>query len=210
MKKIYLDYLATTRDRKDISYEELRLRINGAKSVSTIQRIFTGQTEPTVEDFEMIIEQGLGEDIREVYALIGAQEFKDSERIDYKGAKELMAEFAAEKEALRKEFADRLAHAKEMRIAEQAGFKIALESLEDKYNKGTAYLKRLIEQKDNEIGSLTTRALKAETELETISNAHDAHCREIHRKYRYLSWGCIGVVVVALLLGWFVPPPWML
>ena len=210
MKKIYLDYLAQTRDKKDISYEELRLRIDCAKSVSTIQRIFTGQTEPTVEDFEMIIEKGLGEDIREVYALIGEQEFKDSERIDYKGAKELLADFAAEKEAMRQEFADRLAHAKEMRIAEQAGFKIALDALEDKYNKGTSYLKRIVEQKDAEIASLTTRVLEAEATASTLGKARDQHCRDIHRRYRLLSWGCIAVVIVALLMGWFIPPPWML
>lgn len=210
MKKILLDYLSSTRDRKKISYEELRLRIDCAKSVSTLQRIFTGQVEPTVSDLELIIEKGLQEDPRIFYSQIGKQEFADSEQIDYKGAKELLADFAAEKEALRQEFADRLAHAKEMRIAEQAGFKIALDALEDKYNKGTSYLKRIVEQKDAEIAGLTTRAMKAEAELDATDKAHDTHCREIHRRYRLLSWGCIAVVFVALLLGWFVPPPWML
>ena len=84
------------------------------------------------------------------------------------------------------------------------------DALEDKYNKGTLYLKRLVEQKNAEISSLTTRAMKAEAELAATGKAHDTHCREIHRKYRILSWGCIAVVIVALLMGWFIPPPWML
>lgn len=206
MKKIYLDYLAQTRDRKDISYEELRLRIGGAKSVSTIQRIFTGQSEPTVEDFELIIEKGLGEDLRDVYALIGEQEFRDSEKIDYKGAKELLADFAAEKEALRKEFEDRLAHAKEMRIAEQTGFKIALEALEDKYNRGTAYLKRLVDQKDGEIDRLNERALRAEVTADTAEKQR----QKLDEKRHQVFWAMAGLCALALVLGWFIAPPWMI
>ena len=138
MKKILLDYLTSTRDRKKISYEELRLRIDCAKSVSTLQRIFTGQVEPTVSDLELIIEKGLQEDPRIFYSQIGKQEFADSEQIDYKGAKELLADFAAEKEAMRQEFADRLAHAKEMRISEQTAFKAALDALEADHDYLTA------------------------------------------------------------------------
>lgn len=215
MKDIYLEYLNNTRDKKRLSYEEVRSRLGNIKAVSTLQRIFTGQTEPTVEDFELIVEKGLGEDLRDVYALIGAREFTDSAIIDYKGAKELLADFAAEKEQIRKSYEERIATSRELRAAQQEAFQEAIQALEAKYERGTKYLKGRIDECERDLEAQTRRAVAAEArvdamkeEMADIKREHDRHCREVHRRYRGLSWVMVGVVLVTQIIRWYLPPHW--
>lgn len=216
MKEIYLDYLNRTRDRKKLSYEDIRARIGNVKAVSTIQRIFSGQTEPTVEDFELLVENGLGEDLRDVYALIGEREFTDSAEIDYKGAKELLADFAAEKETIKQEYEARIAHSREMRTAQQEAFQAAIQALEAKYERGTKYLKGRIDECQRDLEAQTRRAVAAEAraealndEMASIKHKHDSHCREIHKRYRGLSWALVAVVLITQIMRWYLPPHWV-
>lgn len=209
MDKLLLKYINDLKDDKDYSFDRIVENIKNKRSKSTVQRVFAGLAEPTMAEMKMYISEGLHTDPKEFFALAGEQELAASEHIGYKGTDALLAQFASEKEAMRQEFADRLAHAKEMRIAEQAAFKAALDALEDKYSKGTAYLKGIVEEKNAEIEALTKRAVDAEAIASTLSEKHRLHCVDIHRRYRLLSWGCIAVVLVALALGWFIPPPYM-
>ena len=86
MRGIYLEVLTTGKDQKNFSYEKIYQRTG--ISISKLQCIFTGQRTFTVVDFELICEKGLDLDLDEIYARFGRQEFRDSQDVDYKGAKE--------------------------------------------------------------------------------------------------------------------------
>ena len=95
MKEIYLNYLTEKKDAKKLAYDVLEERTNISRA--KLQRIFTGQVDVTVSDLETIVEKGFDESTDELYARMGKQEFLDAKEFDYKGAKELISDFNAEK-----------------------------------------------------------------------------------------------------------------
>lgn len=157
MKEIYLNYLTQKKDAKKLAYDVLEERTNISRS--KLQRIFTGQLDVTVSDLETIVEKGFEESTDELYAQMGKQEFRDSKEFDYKGAKELLSDFNAEKAQIREEYEKRIGQSIKAREETQAAFTSALETLGDQYRKNADYLTGII--KDNEA---YIRDLLAQTE----------------------------------------------
>lgn len=146
MKEIYLNYLTQKKDAKKLAYDVLEEKTNISRS--KLQRIFTGQLDVTVSDLETIVEKGFEESTDELYAQMGKQEFRDSKEVDYKGAKELLSDFNAEKAQIREEYEKRIGQSIKAREDTQTAFSSALETLGDQYRKNADYLTGII--KDNE------------------------------------------------------------
>lgn len=200
MRKIYLDFLTRKKDAKKLSYDEMELSSNMSRS--KLQRIFTGQTDPTVSDLETIVEKSLGASMLELYALMGEQEFKDSEDLDYKGAKELMADFAAEKEQIRKDFSDRIEQAIQARIDAQGAFDTALNAIQSQYARNAEYLTDLVKKSEAYNQKLTERAIKAEEEMQKAAERATAYLAErdnLDKRRHQVFWAML--LLVFILLG---------
>lgn len=172
MKEIYLNYLTQRKDAKKLAYDVLEKRTNISRS--KLQRIFTGQLDVTISDLEVIVEKGFEERTDELYAQMGRQEFRDSKDFDYKGAKELLSDFNAEKAQIREEYEKRIAQSIEAREEAQLSFNLALAQIGDQYRKNADYLTGIIN--DNEA---YIRDLLAKTEqANTIATAAQKHAEE--------------------------------
>lgn len=205
MKKIYLDFLVSKKEQKKLSYEDLSVRVN--MSVSKLQRIFTGQTDPSVGDFETICETGLQADVSEVYAQIGAQEFRDSAALDYKGAKELLQDFAAEKKQIRSEYELRINQSIQARTDTQQAFETALRQMEERYNQNVEYLRNRVTSAEAQAVELSARAARAEEiaqAAQKLAEASETRAKlaeerrdELEKRRHHVFWGML-VVVAAL------------
>lgn len=172
MKEIYLNYLTQRKDAKKLAYDVLEEKTNISRS--KLQRIFTGQLDVTVADLEIIVEKGFGESTDELYAQMGKQEFLDSKEVDYKGAKELLSDFNAEKAQIREEYEKRIGQTVKAREETQLSFNIALAQIGDQYRKNADYLTGIIN--DNEA---YIRDLLAQTErANMIAAAAQKHAEE--------------------------------
>lgn len=172
MKEIYLNYLTKNKDAKKLAYDVLEEKTNISRS--KLHRIFTGQLDVTVADLEVIVEKGFGESTDELYAQMGRQEFRDSKDFDYKGAKELLSDFNAEKAQIREEYEKRIAQSIEAREEAQLSFNLALAQIGDQYRRNADYLTGIIN--DNEA---YIRDLLAKTEqANTIATAAQKHAEE--------------------------------
>ncbi len=169
MRAIYLEILTTAKDKTRLSYEAIYQRTG--ISVSKLQRIFTGQGSLSTDDFELICQQGLGLDLDEVYARFGRQEFRDSQDVDFKGAKELLSDFDKQKEALRIQYEERV-----QREREEVDF-----------------LKELLNESKDYNGKLTERAIKAETE--------SAQAHKTSRRILTISVILVVLFAALLVLG---------
>lgn len=205
MRKIYLDTLTRKKDETGISYERISTRIeqkrNVSLSVSKLQRIFTGQQEPSVLDFEMIIEDGLEMDLMSVYAKMGRQEFKDSEQVDYKGAKELIADFNTEKAQIREEYETRIAQSIKAREETQLSFNLALAQIGDQYQKNAEYLNGIITDNEAYIRDLLAQTEKANSIAEAAQKrAEEAEKsrNDIDGRRHQVFWGMLSVILVLL------------
>lgn len=197
MKKIYLDTITTAKDSKRLSYETLHDRTG--LSVSKLQRIFTGQVECTVDDFELICEKGLELDMRDVYAPMGKQEFHDSEEFGYKGAKELLADFAEEKKQIRAEYQVRIDQLVATSDERQKAFTLALDHLEKQYRKNADYLTGLVARSEEYNAKLTERAVIAEKESAQANSRADAAELE-NRTTRKKMYKLFSSMLLILLL----------
>lgn len=169
MRAIYLEILTTAKDTSRTSYDVLYQRTG--ISVSKLQRIHTGQQSLTVDDFELICEKGYGLDLDEVYARFGRQEFRDSEGVDYKGAKELLSDFAIQKETLRTQYEERVQRERE----------------------AVDFLKNLLDETKAYNAQLTERAVRAETE--------SAQAHKTSRRILVVSVVLVVLFAVLLVLG---------
>lgn len=169
MRAIYLEILTTAKDTSRASYDVLWQRTG--ISVSKLQRIHTGQQSMSVDDFELICEKGYGLDLDEVYARFGRQEFRDSEDVDYKGAKELLSDFASQKEALRNQYEERVQRERE----------------------AVDFLKKLLDETKAYNAQLTERAVKAETE--------SAQAHKTSRRILVVSVVLVVLFAALLVLG---------
>lgn len=201
MKQIYLNYIATKKDAKRISYEDLVASTNMSKS--KLQRIFTGQVDVTVDDLEIIVEKGLKEKIRDLYALMGEQEFKESADNEFKGTQQLIDEFAAEKAQIRQEYTERLKQAEQELANAQAAFGAALNQLEEGYKKSTEYLTGLVARSEKYNETLTARAVKAEDAAAAAQKRADLaeeRVEHIDKRRHNVFWGMLVVVIILLAL----------
>ncbi len=169
MRAIYLEILTTAKDKTRLSYEAIYQRTG--ISVSKLQRIFTGQGSLSTDDFELICQQGLGLDLDEVYARFGRQEFRDSQDVDFKGAKELLSDFDKQKEALRTQYEERIHRERE----------------------AVDFLKNLLDEAKAYNAKLTERAIKAETE--------SAQAHKTSRRILTISVILVVLFAVLLVLG---------
>ncbi len=169
MRAIYLEILTTAKDKTRLSYEAIYQRTG--VSVSKLQRIFTGQGSLSTDDFELICEKGLGLDLDEVYARFGRQEFRDSQDVDFKGAKELLSDFDRQKEALRNQYEERVQRERE----------------------AVDFLKGLLNESKDYNGKLTERAVKAETE--------SAQAHKTSRRILTISVILVVLFAALLVLG---------
>lgn len=208
MRQIYLDYLAQTRDEKRLSYDDLVPRTNMSKS--KLQRIFTGQTEPTVSDLEIIVEKGLKGRIEDLYAKIGEQELKDSEELDYKGARALLDDFNAEKKQIRTEYQTRIDQLVSSNDERQKAFTLALDQIGAQYKKNADYLTGIIKDNENYIRDLleqTERAnviaaaaqQRAKASEEKISVLEDRVVESEKRRYK-VFWTMLALSALLLFL----------
>lgn len=208
MRQIYLDYLAQTRDEKRLSYDDLVPRTNMSKS--KLQRIFTGQTEPTVSDLEIIVEKGLKGRIEDLYAKIGEQELKDSEELDYKGARALLDDFNAEKKQIRTEYQTRIDQLVSSNDERQKAFTLALDQIGAQYKKNADYLTGIIKDNENYIRDLleqTERAnmiaaeaqKRAQESEKKISTLEKRLVQSEKRRYK-VFWTMLALVVSLLTL----------
>ena len=169
MRAIYLEILTTAKDKTRLSYEAIYQRTG--ISVSKLQRIFTGQGSLSTDDFELICQQGLGLDLDEVYARFGRQEFRDSQDVDFKGAKELLSDFDKQKEALRNQYEERVHRERE----------------------AVDFLKKLLDETKAYNAQLTERAIKAETE--------SAQAHKTSRRILTISVILVVLFAALLVLG---------
>lgn len=206
MKELYLDYLAQKKDAKKLAYDVLEERTNISRS--KLQRIFTGQLDVTVADLEIIVEKGFEESTVELYAQMGKREFADSEDVDYKGAKELIADFNAEKEQIRQEYDLRINQSIKAREDAQRTFDTMLSHVEEQYRKNANYLIDLVKRSEKLNAQLTERAVRAENEAsqanrragESDARADSAELenRSTRKKMYKLFSGMLAVILILL------------
>ena len=182
MREIMLTALTERKDKTGVSYERISNRIEQKRgtyiSVSKLQRIFTGQSDPTVQDFEMIAEDGLEMNLFELYAKIGKQELEASEEVDYKGAHALLEDFAAEKAMIHANYKTNIEHLMAKSDERQKAFTDALNLIGDQYKKNADYLTGII--RDNEA---YIRDLLAKTEhSNAISLAAQKRAEEAEKR----------------------------
>lgn len=218
MREIYLDFLTQKKDAKRLSYDEMEKTANMSKS--KLQRIFTGQVDPTVSDLETIVEKSLGASLTELYALIGKKEFMDSEEIDYKGAKELLADFSAEKAQIRAEYQARIDQLVATSDERQKAFSLALDQMGTQYRKNADYLVGVINDNEAYIRDLLAKneaanriaseaqeqAKKAQTSVDTLDKSR----HQVFWSMLLLVFVLLGIIIASIVLnipaiGWGNP-----
>lgn len=198
MKKIYLDFLIEKKTEKRLSYEDMEPKANMSKS--KLQRIFTGQADPTLTDLEDIVEKALGARMVDLYARIGEQEMADSVDVDFKGARALMEDFSAEKKQIRLEYQSRIDQLVATSDERQKAFTFALKQAEDQYRKNLEYLTAQTQRQEQTIAELTARAARAEEISRAAQKAAeeaDQERRDV-KKNRYHVFAGMLCVIVAL------------
>lgn len=204
MKEIYLNYLTQKKDAKKLAYDVLEERTNISRS--KLQRIFTGQLDVTISDLETIVEKGFEESTDELYAQMGKQEFRDSKDVDYKGAKELLSDFNAEKAQIREEYEKRIGQSIKAREETQTAFTSALETLGDQYRKNADYLTGII--KDNvayirdllvqtaDANAIAAAAQKRAEEADNRADSAELENRTTRKKMYKLFAGMLAILIV--------------
>lgn len=209
MRQIYLDFLTQKKDAKKLSYDDLVASTNMSKS--KLQRAFTGQVELTVSDLEIIVEKGLGASIQELYARVGEQEMKDSEDLDFKGARALMEDFNAEKLQIRKEYQSRIDQLVATSDERQKAFTTALEQIGAQYKANANYLTDIIIDNEAYIRDLLaktehaqhiakaaqTRAEKAESKIEK----RDKKRFQVFLSMLSVILLLIGIIIASMILN---------
>ena len=201
MREIYLTFLSQKRDEKRLSYDDLVPRTSMSKS--KIQRIFTGQTEPTVSDLEIIVEKGLGANIKELYALVGESELKASEDVDYKGAQALMDEFAAEKARIHTNYETKIETLVAQSDKRQQAFTDALAQIGEQYRKNADCLTGIIRDNEAYIRDLLAKTEHANSiAISEKERAETAEKRviELDKRRYQVFWSMLGVIVLLLFI----------
>lgn len=201
MKKIYLDYLTQKKDAKKLSYDDLLQLTNMSKS--KLQRIFTGQVEITLTDLEIIVEKGFGESMSELHALIGAQELRESEKLDFKGARALLDDFNAEKAQIRAEYQTRIDQLIIANDDRQKAFALALKQLEERYNANAEYLVKTVEKLEARNKELALRVAKeADVAHAAQKRAEEAEtrCETLDKRRHHMFWGMLAMVLLLVIL----------
>lgn len=206
MKPALLNFLTRKKDEKKLSYEDMAEKANMSKS--KLQRIFTNQVDPTISDLEDIVEKALGASMLELYAIIGEQELNDSEVLGYKGAKELMADFAAEKKQIRAEYQTRIDQLVATSDERQKAFTIALEQIGGQYRTNADYLTGTIKDNEKYIRDLLAQteranviaaaAQKQADESEKRADSAELENRTTRKKMYALFAGMLAILIIVV------------
>lgn len=174
MLKTVHEYINIKWDETGLSLEKIRSNIIAANpsssiSVSKLHRMFSDPNyKLSIEELLSVV-KAMGQDPKEILAVIGEQEYVASKEVGYKGATELIAEFERREAALRGGYEDRLEKEAVLRhniheafITARDSFKQALELLEtthnaalkkrdDTYERSVGHLKKQLIEKDDVI-----------------------------------------------------------
>ena len=200
MRQIYLDFLTQKKDAKKLSYDDLVASTNMSKS--KLQRAFTGQVELTVSDLEIIVEKGLSASIQELYARVGEQEMKDSEDLDFKGARALLADFNAEKQQLRQEYQTRIDQLVATSDERQKAFTTALEQIGAQYKANANYLTDIIIDNEAYIRDLLAKTEHAQhiaKAAQSRAEKAESKIEKLDKKRFQVFWSMLAVTL--LLIG---------
>lgn len=176
MKKIVLAHLNAKKDERHRSYADIGSRCN--MSTSKLQRIFTGQGEPTMSEINDILALGLDSDPRELWALCGMQEWNDSASVGYKGAAELIPYYK-----------DQLTKEAEIRENMHEAFNAALDAIKD------AHVEDLAQRDDRyetAVKHLKTDFVEAKSNLQAALKSV--------KWWRAVAVGMIGFFVILSIL----------
>lgn len=206
MREIMLTALTQTKDETGVSYEKISARIERKTgvyiSVSKLQRIFTGQQEPTVADYEMIAEAGLEMNLDKTYAKVGKQEVRDSEELEFMGAKALMEQFAIEKERIHTNYETRISTLVDQSDKRQQAFNDALIQIGDQYRKNANYLTDIIIDNEAYIRDLLAKTEHAQhiaKAAQTRAEKAESKIEKLDKKRFQVFWAMLAVVL--LLIG---------
>ena len=200
MRQIYLDFLTQKKDAKKLSYDDLVASTNMSKS--KLQRAFTGQVELTVSDLEIIVEKGLSASIQELYARVGEQEMKDSEDLDFKGARALLADFNAEKQQIRQEYQTRIDQLVATSDERQKAFTTALEQIGAQYKANANYLTDIIIDNEAYIRDLLAKTEHAQhiaKAAQSRAEKAESKIEKLDKKRFQVFWSMLAVTL--LLIG---------
>lgn len=206
MKKIYLDFLVEKKNEKRLSYEDMESKVNMSKS--KLQRIFTGQADPSITDLEDIVEKALGARMRDLYARVGEQELAASAELDFKGAQALLEDFNVEKNQIRMEYQTRIDQLMVASDERQKAFTFALKQAEEQYHKNLEYLTDQVHRQEDTIVEWAARASRAEeiaAEAQRAAKEADAERRDVKKNRYHVFAGMLCVIVVlAAVLAFIV------
>ena len=212
MREIYTNHLIRLKERKKISFTGLE-EMTGI-SDSTLCRWFKGEGTPSVDELEKVFE-AMGSDMREVFAAIGEQEMLASEKVEYKGADALLADFERREAIYRQNCDQSIAHQIELREKLQESFettiatlaqehKEALKKRDETYDRTTSYLKQAIENLEKKNAALMERMKDAERRAEVAEQRR----QDIDRRRHQVFWGMLALCFAMLIIGIAIYPPW--
>lgn len=205
MREIYTNHLIRLKEKKKVSFTALQEKTG--ISDSTLCRWFRGEGNPSVDDLEVLFE-AMGSDMREVFADIGEQEMKASEKIEYKGADALLADFERREQIYKEHCDQRVAHQIELREKLQESFHASLASLEkaheaalkqcaEHYDKSVYYLKNELSDMRQKNRELMDRAIAAEQRAD-----------DLDKRRHNVFWGMLALCFAMLIVGVSIYPPW--
>lgn len=208
MKERYTNFLIRCKEKSDLSFEELEGKTG--ISASTLCRYFKGESEPTLDRLELIVE-AMGASVKDMYADIGKSEMEAAKEIDYKGTEALLNEFSAREQRIRENCEQRIAqHQQEANVLrshhdklvenlrdsyermltnQQTAHEKALAKHDETYERSVSYLKEQIKALSRSVVDAETRAAKAET-----------RASEIDSRRHNVFWGMLGVVGLQLVI----------
>ena len=137
MREIYTNHLIHLRERKKVSFAALE-EMTGI-SDTTLCRWFAGKGNPTVDDLERVF-QALGGDMQGVFAEVGEQELRASEKLDFKGVDALLEDFTRRESAIREDYDRQLAQQIDLRQTLQCTFESALATMAGEHTQAIAQL----------------------------------------------------------------------
>lgn len=156
-------------------------------SASTVCRWCTGKSTPSFDEVAMLAEV-IGLSLPSVFATLGRQEFRDSEQIGFKGAKEMLAEFEADKQATREAYERQITHHVEMRTIAKQNYDDTIRRLEENYTSNRDYLQTELRELRQANDKLQERAVAAESDR-----------KESETRRHQTFWGMLIVIIILVL-----------
>lgn len=216
MREIYTNHLIKLKETQKFSFAALEAKTGITQS--TLCRWFQGKGNPTVDELETVF-SALGGDIRDVFADVGEQELRASEKIDYKGADALLAEFERREHISKEHYEARLAYEVQLRAELQSSFDAAIATLErthaaalekrdETYKNSVGYLKDDLKDTREKNRELMTRASEAEKRADLAQTQRADSDKRRHDVFYAMLRLCIILSIAFFITGMMIQPPW--